>query len=184
MNKFYKKLNLELDYKDWRFLNYLVHTYIPRTSDYVHPTGTFSSYKDFFLKNSANDYREQQIFKKIANLFLSGSYTNFNHVYNLSHVAIVENTLAPHIDHRTAVITIPLVNVSPICWYENIFNSKERLLANEYEYKEIESYDYSDQAVLINTSEYHGAPNNNSHRLFFQVGGFTETFSETLKRLK
>jgi hypothetical protein len=184
MNIYYRGLDLELDTGDWRFLNYLYYTYTSKTKPYTTPRGTFDQYRDFFLRDSSNDYREQPIFTKIAQLFGSGLHCSVDHVYKYSQVSVVGGTLVPHIDTRTCVVSIPMLPLSSVIWYKNLTESSEKILWNPQEYMEIETYDYRYTASLVNTSIYHGVPNNDKARIFFQVGGFNDAFIEVVKSLK
>lgn len=185
MNPHYKQLHVDLDANDWRFLNYLSHRYVAKTQPFITAKGTFEQYKDFFLKNSDTDYKQQPIFAKIAGLFKEGtSHSTVEQVYEYSQVSLVNSILVPHKDSRKCVISIPLVPVSPVSWYTDTKNSGNRLLHNIDDCVEIDSYDYRWPVSLVNTEVYHGVPNNTTPRIFFQVGGFSDTFAEVSTHLK
>ena len=77
------------------------------------------------------------------------------------------NPLVPHSDLRGTSVNIPLVGCEEdIEWFDS-----DHVICR---------YDYSDPAVLLNTSVMHGCPTNRGNRLFLTLGGFTETYSEIL----
>jgi hypothetical protein len=111
MTIFYKKLNLVLDSEDWDFLNYLVHTYVDKIEDVVvhGHSPTHQQYQQFFIRKSDNNYRDKNIFKKIANLFKPGIRLNsVDEIYDISQISCVKSILTPHMDERKSVLTIPL----------------------------------------------------------------------------
>ena len=187
MTIFYKKLNLELDTDDWRFLNYLSHTYLSNVEAlnspaninqhkeyYTKPiSGKIGQYKYYSIRKSNNDYSDRNIFKKIANLFKPGSNLNsFDVIYNSSQLSFVGDNLVPHKDKRKCAITIPLTTItSPISWYKATSPelSEQIGLSDRNTYSELASYDYGCTATIINTSIFHGTPDNISPRIFFQI---------------
>lgn len=198
---FYKKLNLDLDANDWRFLNYLSHTYLDKVAALEQPENINKnnvyytdvdnqkphvSYAHFFLKNSSADYRNNGIFKKIAALFKTGtSLSSFENIYQRSQISRVDGKLLPHKDKRKSVITIPVVTLTaPVFWYKatTLEFDKKMFLTENDSYLAIESYDYKHTATLINTAKFHGSPDNLSRRIFFQVG-LAESFEEIVDSL-
>jgi len=183
MNNFYQGISLDLSHEDRRFLTYLAINYVTKTSDISSNNDTFDQYKHFFLKNSKNSYIANPIFQKISNLFREDSrYHDLAHIYNYSQVSCVPNKLIPHVDFRKCVISIPLVPLGPVSWFES--DSDERFLTDRESYKPIMSYDYRYETSLINTHIFHGAPDNDQVRIFFQVGGFSQTFQEVVGQIK
>lgn len=176
MIPYYYKLDMTLDTDDWRFLNYLSHRYLHETKPFKQRNGDFFHYyEDYFIANSSNDYRNNKIFQKIANLFVdTHTHANVDYVYRYSQISHVPGELIPHKDRRLSVISIPLVTIDcPIKWYDNDDN-----------YVGVE-YNYEHEVSLINTDIKHGAPDNKSPRIFFQVGGFFDMpFEHILTKLK
>lgn len=172
MYPYYRPIDIELTTEDWRFLNFLSHNYL---ADAKHPTYgeyAFTGYSHFFLRDADVDYSYHPIFKKISELFIDSPYSSVEHVYNWSQVSIVPDLLPIHIDVRKAVISIPLVTfTTPIIWYDENDN-------------ELYRYHYENTATLLNTATRHGSPDNNSSRIFFQVGGFHEPFEKIVTYLK
>jgi len=177
MTIFYKELDLILDFNDWRFLNYLENTYTKSTKPLFVKDGERmigGDYRDCFLKNLHNNYISKNIFQKIADLFVKEStYSSLDFIYNYSQISYVPKRLGLHRDIRKCVISIPLVPIhTPIFWYD------------DQKTKVLESYSYTSESVLINTSIIHGSPTNISPRIFFQVGGFDKDISEVISYLK
>jgi hypothetical protein len=175
MIPYYSKLDLELDTDDWRFLNYLNHTHLHETKPFKMSNGEFSpDYRDYFISSGKVDYRSNKIFKKICNLFTEDSpHSSIDYVYRYSQISYVPGKLITHRDRRSCAISIPLVTLDvPIRWYDD----NDNYLGVEYFYEHAVS--------LINTSIRHGAPNNVSPRIFFQVGGFNEDFNITKSKIK
>jgi hypothetical protein len=152
---------------------------------FVTKHGVFEQYKDFFLKNSETDYRSQPIFSKIASLFKEDfAHSSLETVYEFSQVSLVNAELVPHIDARKCVISIPLVPISSVYWYRDKTNSGSRTIRNLNDCEIIDQYDYRYPVTLVNTEVYHGVPDNNSPRIFFQVGGFMQSIQEVVIHLK
>lgn len=177
MTIFYKELDLILDFNDWRFLNYLENTYKNSGKPFVIKDGermVGGDYRDLFLKNLDNNYISNNLFQKIADLFVKESpYSSLDFIYNYSQISYVPKRLSLHRDIRKCVISIPLVPINtPIFWYDDQKNIV------------LESYDYRSESVLINTSIIHGSPTNISPRIFFQVGGFDKDINEVISCLK
>lgn len=173
MHPYYQTLDLELDTNDWRFLNFLSHEYM---SEVKYPTFgdyEFKNYSHFFLRDAKEDYRTQRIFQKISDLFVSESpHSSVEHVYYWSQISTVPNNLPAHSDVRKAAISIPIVTfTTPIIWYDEDDN-------------ELCRYHYDSASTLINTEIRHGSPDNKTRRIFFQVGGFQESFEKILTYLK
>ena len=175
MLPYYQKLNLELSYEDWRFLNYLSDTYNGKVNPFVHMGHETHFYKDFFLRASDKSYRDNILFKKIADLFIEGSqYNSSDWVFDYSQISVVKDHLPIHRDRRTCVITIPLTPIkAPIKWY----SSKDEA---DFLY----DYSYDCPATLVNTKLLHGSPGNQDKRIFFQVGGFGEDLTDVVKHLR
>ena len=183
MNNFYQGIALDLSLEDRRFLTYLAITYLTRTEDISSNNNTFDQYRHFFLKNSKNSYIDRPIFQKIADLFQKDSkYNQLEHIYKYSQVSCVPNKLIPHVDFRKCVISIPLVPLGPVSWFES--DSSERFLTDPTTYKPIMTYDYRHETSLINTHIFHGSPDNDQIRIFFQIGGFAQTLQEVVGQIK
>ena len=173
MYPYYQPLDLVLDHHDWRFLNFLSHRYLNEAYHYEVNGYVFTGYSQFFLRDATEDYRDQKLFEKISNLFVSDSlYSDPSHVYQWSQVSTIPGSLPIHTDTRTAVISIPIVTfTAPVVWYDD----QENALC---------SYDYDGVASLINTSITHGLPHNTTRRIFLQVGGMRESYDDCLSQLK
>lgn len=173
MHPYYHALTVQLDTTDWRFLNFLSHRYLPEVKYPTFGDYEFKDYSHFFLRDAQEDYRSQRIFQKIADLFVPESpHSVLEHVYHWSQISTVPNNLPAHSDVRKAVVSIPIVMfTSPIIWYDDNDN-------------ELERYHYENTATLINTEIRHGSPDNETRRIFFQVGGFQEPFEKILTYLK
>lgn len=75
------------------------------------------------------------------------------------------NPLVPHSDLKGTSVNIPLVGCDEdIEWFRD-----DHVVCR---------YNYSDPAVLLNTSLVHGCPTNRGNRLFLTLGGFTESYEE------
>jgi len=198
---FYKKLNLDLDTNDWRFINYLAHTYLSKVEplgnketfekykEYYSTSSTeiFGQYKHYFLTSSSNNYSGENIFEKITKLFKPESkFSSVEHIYRYSQISFVNNLLLPHKDKRKSVISIPIIKMTtPVYWYqptESEFNDK-MILVEKNSYYEICSYDYKYSTTLLNTSIFHGTPDNKTNRIFFQIG-FSESIETVIDNLR
>ena len=174
MNNLYKKLNLDLDFNDWRFLVYLTQKYVYHGNPYLDGRSPVPVYfKSVPLFKSENDYRSNPLFEKIRQLFTDESaYSNLEHLYQNCIVANVPDTLPPHYGLVPCGINIPLTPITtPINWYDSDMNV-------------IGEYYYDHPATLINTKLMHGAPSNSNIRLFLIIGGWTEDFETTLTKFK
>jgi hypothetical protein len=198
---FYKKLNLDLDTNDWRFINYLSHTYLSKVEalgskqnlekykEYYTTSSSksFEQYKHYFLKGSDNNYRNENIFKKITNLFKPDSnFSSIEHIYKFSQISFVKSFLLPHKDKRKSVISIPIIKMTePVYWYQPTLPTlnDKMILIDKNSYREIGSYDYTYPTTLLNTSIFHGSPNNLTNRIFFQIG-FGESFETVVDNLR
>jgi hypothetical protein len=175
MHPFYQKIKLSLDDSDRTFLNYLAEKYAKSTRPYQVGSTEYTWYQDAFLRNFDEDYRSAELFKKLKDLFVVDSqYRKDDWIYNQSQISVVPGSLPPHIDQRKCALSIAISEIkTPVYWYQKRDDSKH-----------ICSYDYSSPITLINTSILHGSPNNDSVRIFFQIGGFREDFSYVVSNLK
>lgn len=172
MDPFYHPLDIELSTTDWRFLNFLSHEYLTQVKYPTFGEYEFPNYSHFFLRDAERDFRSQPIFKKISDLFIESPHSSVEHVYYWSQISTVPSTLPAHSDVRKAVISIPIVTfTSPIHWYDDQDNV-------------VCEYDYEHAVTLINTEIRHGSPDNQTRRIFFQVGGFHEPYEKILSYLK
>jgi len=136
----------------------------------------------FYIKNSNNNYVLNSLFEKILKIFNNNSpYKNLSYLYNNCLISKIPGSLIPHKDFRSCAISIPLVPVTPISWYSS--DLSQQFLDDPATYKLVCSYDYKHAVSLINTSIYHGAPENKNERLFFQIGGFKENFQQVIKNI-
>lgn len=119
-------------------------------------------FQNFFFKDAEDDYSEHHVFKRIADLLkYTKKHWDYKYVFGRSHVSKITGSLAPHVDFRSCVISIPVNKIEyPLHWYDD-----------EHTKNLIATYHYN-QAVLINTHTAHGCPENNKDRILFQIGGF------------
>jgi hypothetical protein len=174
MKPYYRKINLELTAEDWRFLNYLCYNYVSLTTSFVvNESFTFEQYKDFFLVKSDKDYSKHTFFEKCRQLFTpEAPHYSLEYLYRYSHISLIPGELIPHRDKRTAAINIPLITFDkPIRWYDDSGNV-------------LCEYEYDHPVSLLNTKILHGAPDNTTPRILFQIGGFGEDFDTVLTRFR
>lgn len=172
MNPYYHPIDVDLTTEDWKFLNFLSHQYLSEVKYPTFDDYEFPNYSHFFLRDAGTDYSNNPIFKKISDLFIESPHRSVEHVYHWSQISTVPRSLPIHSDVRKAVISIPLVTfTSPIIWY------------NENDI-ELCRYHYDNTVTLINTEIRHGSLDNETRRIFFQVGGFHEPFEKILTYLK
>lgn len=185
MLPFYQGLKIELDVFDWRFLNSLLIKYHLLTKPITVNQFVFSQYEHYFLRDdNDSSYKSAALFEKIANIFNSDyAYSNVRNVFHFSQISHVPSQLVPHIDKRQCVISIPLVPVCAINWYKVEDNNKMAIFDHNH-LLPIYSYNYSHCVTLINTSIFHGVPNNNKARYFFQIGGFNEDIISVISKIK
>lgn len=176
--KYYQKINLEYDKQQ---LIDIADKYMHLAQDgFTGHNGTYVTYKSvaervvsdrcsiksLYYKNLPEDYKHLKIFANLSNILKR----NIDDVYNNAQYFIIEGSLAPHVDKRTAAFTIPLRGVdTPIVWYDESNNVLDRYL---YE-----------GPTLIDTKTKHGAEENLYQRLHFQIGGFTEPFNKIIENL-
>jgi len=176
-NILYRQVDLNLDEKDYQFLEHLKNTYQDKAVAVQgrNPNGTlrsvFNQYKNFYLKNSNVDYSTHNLFKKIAKYCVRlPLHSDLMYLYSRAHIAVVTGKLPYHIDARDCVLTIPIgETVNPITWVDNDNNF-------------IDCYHYSGP-VLINTKVKHGCLENAQSRILFQIG-FNDPLSEIIKLIK
>ena len=89
MHPYYQKINLELSFDDWRFLNYLAYTYSDKVNPYMYNGQEIHSFKDFFLRSADANYNDNNLFQKIADVFIEGcEYNSSEWVYNHSQISV------------------------------------------------------------------------------------------------
>ena len=122
---------------------------------------SLDDYSSGSIKNHLKDKRVK---------YVSGNTRDINDIYEYAQYFIIEGSLSPHVDKRTAAFTIPLRGVdTPVVWYDENDNV-------------LDSYLY-EGPTLIDTNTKHGAEENLYQRLHFQIGGFTEPFSKIVENL-
>jgi hypothetical protein len=177
--KYYQKINLEYDKQQ---LIDIADKYMHLAQDgFTGHNGRYITYKSvaerdvsenhiiksLYYKNLPENYRHLKIFTDLSNILKR----NIDDVYNCAQYFIIEGSLAPHVDKRTAAFTIPLRGVdTPIVWYDESNNVLDKYL---YE-----------GPTLIDTKTKHGAEENLHQRLHFQIGGFTEPFSKIIENIQ
>lgn len=127
-----------------------------------------NSYKveSLYFRDMPEDYRHLTIFKDLAKKF----NRDIDDIYKYAQYFIIEGSLSPHVDKRTAAFTIPLRGVdTPVVWYSD----------ND---EELDRYLY-EGPTLIDTNTKHGAVDNTEVRMHFQIGGFSTPFAEIIENL-
>jgi hypothetical protein len=136
------------------------HSKNPDGSDRV-----FQYYRNFFLRDSENNYSNNPLFQKIAEFCKNTpNHHDVRYVYNRAHLAYIPGTLPYHIDIRKCVLSLiidPVVH--PIQWA-----TEENEILCEHHYE---------NPVLVNTKIRHGCPANDRDRFLFQIG-FDQSFDE------
>ena len=176
--KYYSKINIDYDKQQLldiadKFMHLAKDGFTDSKGNYV----TYSSVAErlgansysvesLYFKDMPEDFKHLKIFSDIAKIFKR----DLDNVYEFAQYFIIEGSLSPHVDKRTAAFTIPLRGVdTPVVWYDDNNNI-------------LDSYLYEGPTV-IDTNPKHGAEDNKHHRLHFQIGGFTKPFSEILEDL-
>tara|TARA_B100000902_G_scaffold185397_1_gene177830 strand:+ start:294 stop:827 length:534 start_codon:yes stop_codon:yes gene_type:complete len=176
--QYYKKINIDYDHG---LLTQIADSYMNLAQDgFTSHNGEYITYasvaeklgansysvKSLYLKDIPDDFTGLEMFDNLAKIFKRTK----EDIYKYSQYFIIEGSLSPHIDKRTAAFTIPLKGVdSPIVWYDADDNV-------------LDSYTY-EGPTLIDTHTKHGALDNSHLRLHFQVGGFTKPFSEIVENI-
>ena len=176
--QYYQKISLEYDKQQ---LIDIADKYMHLAQDgFTNHRGTYVTYKSLaerlgannhsvrslYYKDLPENYKHLKIFTDLSNILKK----NIDYIYHNAQYFIIEGSLSPHVDKRTAAFTIPLRGVdTPIVWYDESNNVLDRYL---YE-----------GPTLIDTKTKHGAEENLHQRLHFQIGGFTEPFSKIIENL-
>lgn len=176
--KYYHKIDLEYNKKQ---LIEIADKYMDLAKDgFTDHNGNYVTYKSvaerlgansysvrsLYFKDLPEDFKHLQIFWDLSRILKR----DINDVYEYAQYFIIEGSLSPHIDKRTAAFTIPLRGVdTPVVWYDENDNI-------------LDSYLY-EGPTLIDTNTKHGAEENLYQRLHFQIGGFTEPFSKIVENL-
>jgi hypothetical protein len=155
MNNFYQELNFNFTEEDRTLLSDLLVT--ASTHAFA---GTYQQHHQdevffqTFLRDWAVGYMDTPLFTKLADLL--SPIAGFN-LFRKAQIVKITGALIPHVDARSCVLTIPLMNtIHPITWYD----------ADDHV---IQQYNYT-TPVLINTHIRHGCQENTSARYLFQVG--------------
>ena len=176
--QYYKKINIDYDKQ---MLTQIADSYMHLAQDgFTDHSGKYVTYasvaeklgansysvKSLYLKDIPDDFMHLPLFEDLAKIFKRTK----EDIYKYAQYFIIEGSLSPHVDKRTAAFTIPLKGVdSPIVWYDADDNI-------------LDSYTY-EGPTLIDTNTKHGALDNSNLRLHFQIGGFSKPFSEIVENL-
>ena len=176
--QYYKKINIDYDKQ---MLTQIADSYMHLSQDgFTDHSGKYVTYasvaeklgansysvKSLYLKDIPDNFMELPLFEDLAKIFKRTK----EDIYKYAQYFIIEGSLSPHVDKRTAAFTIPLKGVdSPIVWYDADDNI-------------LDSYTY-EGPTLIDTNTKHGALDNSNLRLHFQIGGFSKPFSEIVENL-
>lgn len=176
--QYYHKINLE--YNKQQLID-IADKYMHLAKDgFTNHNGDYITYKSvaerlgannysvesLYFKDMPEDYKSLQIFNDLSIMLKR----DINDIYEYAQYFIIEGSLSPHVDKRTAAFTIPLRGVdTPVVWYDDDNNI-------------LDTYLY-EGPTLIDTNTKHGAEDNLDQRLHFQIGGFNQPFSKIIENL-
>jgi hypothetical protein len=158
--------SLKEKYKD------LTHNVIMRKNNYKMTSG----YHQYYIEHGTEEERSNTLFAKIAAIFPNTTNSTAEAVANNAQLARINGHLNIHLDYRSAVLSIPLVDLKkPIRYWSSKDSDGEIIFQYHYtKYK----------PVLINTHVEHNVIENDEDRIFLQIGGFKAENGETFENLR
>jgi hypothetical protein len=132
-------------------------------ADLVMSSGYFQWHLKYGTEEEKNE--NNKLFLKLQKLFQFTTNNNtVEKIVDNLQLARVPADLKIHVDYRSAILTIPLVDLTnPITFWSS--RDEDREILFQYHYTKY-------KPLIVNTLVEHNVINNNEDRIFLQLGGF------------
>lgn len=148
------------------------HNTITRRNNYKMSSG----YNQFYIEDATEEEKSNILFSKIAAIFPNTNNNTHENVAKNAQLARISGHLNIHLDYRSAVLSIPLVDLKkPITYWSSRDSDGE--IIHQYYYTKY-------KPVLVNTHVEHNVIENDEDRIFLQIGGFKAEKGETFETIK